>query len=184
MANWFIASFQLCAAAPIGSDVAQCQPDQLAGDVVIGEVAMRRDDFAQLRIDAFDGVGRVDHPAHRWWERKEWDHVIPEAAPGHSDRGELLAPRSMFEGLQLGLRSFGACCRVDRLDGGRQQLTVLPAGVVQTDTDQVHDAGLQRGGREYGAQSFRHPFESIGDSDQDVVHAPGLQVVDELPATS
>ncbi len=44
----------MCCAAPIGSDIAQGQPDQLAGRLVGREVAARFDDLAQQRIHALE----------------------------------------------------------------------------------------------------------------------------------
>jgi len=40
-------------------DVAQCY--ELGRRFVVGEMASGLDNFAQLRIDAFHGVGRLDH---------------------------------------------------------------------------------------------------------------------------
>ena len=36
----------MCGPAPVGRDVAQCQPDQLGSSLVGGEVAARLDDLA------------------------------------------------------------------------------------------------------------------------------------------
>ena len=168
-------------AAPVGGDVAQRQPDQLGGRIVAGEVAARLDDLAQLRVDALDGVGGVDHLAHRRREREERNHVVPGAAPGGRDGGEFLTPGAALEGIQLGLAPLRRSVRrVDRLDRRGQRLAILPARVVQAVADQVHDAGLQRGGREHRRQRLGHALQAIGDGDQDVVHAAGLQVVEHL----
>ena len=42
--------------APIGSDVAQCQPDELGRGLIGREVFSGFDDLAQLRVDVLDGV--------------------------------------------------------------------------------------------------------------------------------
>jgi len=57
--------------APIRCDVAQGQPDQLAGCVVGWEMVVRLDDLAQSGIDALDRVGGVDHPLDLRREREE-----------------------------------------------------------------------------------------------------------------
>jgi hypothetical protein len=44
----------------------------------------------------------------------------------------------------------------------------------------VHDAGLQRRGREDRAQRLADTLQAVGDRDQDVGHAAGLQVVEHL----
>src|SRR5690606_2550330 len=81
-------------------DVAQSQPDQLGGRLVGGEVATGLDHFAQPRIDAFDGVGGVDHPAHLGREGEERHHLRPGAPPGRGDGGVTLAQRAVLEDLQ------------------------------------------------------------------------------------
>lgn len=43
---------------------AESQPDQLGRGFVAGEMATRLDNLAHLRVDALDGVGRVDHSTH------------------------------------------------------------------------------------------------------------------------
>lgn len=54
------------------------------------------DDLAQLGIDAFDGIGGVDHLAYRLGKNEErYNPVpvpVPGPAPGSRDRGVLLAP--------------------------------------------------------------------------------------------
>lgn len=116
---------------PVGRDVAQRQPDQLGSRVVAREVTSRLDDLAQPRVDALDGVGRVDHPANGRCEREERDHPIPGPAPSGHHRRELAAPGPGFEGIELGRRRLGTGCRVDRLQGRRQQFALLPARELQ-----------------------------------------------------
>ena len=154
--------------APVGGDVSQRQPDQLGGRIVAGEVSPRLDDLAKPRIDALDRVGRVDHPADLRREREERNHVAPGPAPGGHHGGEFLAPGPLLEGIELGLGGLGTGGRVDRPDGRRQQLSVLPAGVVQGVADQVHDAGLQRGGREHRRQGLWHALEAVSHGNQNI----------------
>lgn len=65
------------------------QPDQLGGGLIVGEVAARFDDLAQLHVDALDGVGRVDDLAHGWREGKKRNHPIPGIAPGSAYGGKF-----------------------------------------------------------------------------------------------
>jgi hypothetical protein len=44
----------------------------------------------------------------------------------------------------------------------------------------VHDAGLQRDGREHRLQRFAHALQAIGDGNQDVLRATGFQVVEDF----
>ena len=133
--------------SPIGGDIAQGQPDQIGGSIVAREMPARLDDLAQPGIDALDDIGRIDHPTDRRWEGEEGNDPIPGPPPSGSHAGEFLAPRPLREGLQFGHGRFGAGCCVNRLDRRRQRLAVLPAGVIQAVTNQMHDAGLQRGHR-------------------------------------
>ena len=138
------------------------------------------DDLAQPGVDALDGVGGVDHLADRRREGKEGDHPIPGAAPSRRDGWEFLSPATLGKGIEFGQCGLGAGCRVDGLDRRRQRLAVFPTGVIQTVADQVHDAGLQRGRRKHRRQRLGHALQAIGDGDQDVGHAPGLQIVEDL----
>ena len=47
---------------PIGSDVAQRQPDQLVRRVIGREMATRFDDLAEPGIHTLNRIGGVDHP--------------------------------------------------------------------------------------------------------------------------
>lgn len=44
----------------------------------------------------------------------------------------------------------------------------------------MDDAGLQGGRRKHGYQCLGHALQAVGDGDQDVGHATGLQVVEDL----
>ncbi len=117
--------------APVGRDVAQRQPDQLGGRIVAGEMPARLDDLAQLAMQALDGVGGVDHAAHRRREREELDHTVPRPAPASHHGGVLLAPRSLLELVQGQGSRLGAGRGINRPECRGQQLAVLPARVVQ-----------------------------------------------------
>jgi len=117
---------------PVSSDVAQQrQPDQFAGSLITGEVPARLDDLAQPRMYALDGIGRVDDAAHRRGEREKRYHAIPDASPGRDYRRVLATPLVALEGVERLLGRLGAGDRVNREQRCRQQLAILPAGVVQ-----------------------------------------------------
>ena len=166
--------------SPVGGDIAQGQPDQLGGGIVAREMPARLDDLAQPGVDALDGIGRVDHPAYRRREGKEGNHPVPGPTPGGSHGGEFLAPRPLREGLQFSHGRFGAGRRVNRLDRRCQRLAILPTGVVEAVANQMHDAGLQRGRREHRGQGLGHALQAVGDGDQDVSDAAGLEIVEDL----
>lgn len=166
------------AASMVGGDVAQGQPDQFGGRIIIGEVTSGLDDLAQLTVQAFNGVGGVDQLAYGRWESEERDHPIPGAAPGGHDVGKALTPRACFK-LVKGMASIvGIDGRVDGLEGRGQRFAVFPARIVQAVADQVNNASLQGRGREHRAQGLRYALEAVRDGNQDVGHAAGLEVVE------
>ena len=133
---------------PFRGDVAQREPDQLRGGFVSREMATGFDDLPQLRVDAFERVGRVDQAPDVGRKREERNDVRPGAAPGGDDRRKLPAPRPALEGVERGTRRLGARGGVDRPQRRRHRLALFPIREVQTVANQVHDAGLQRGLRE------------------------------------
>lgn len=66
---------------PLCGDVAQRQPDQLRSGLIVGEVAFVADALSDLAVQAFDGIGGVDHLAYWWGKREERDHLLPVSAP-------------------------------------------------------------------------------------------------------
>ena len=101
---------------PVSGDVAQSQPDQLAGRLVAREMPPCLEDLAQTSIDAFNRIGRVDYPAYLWREGKKRNDLIPVSMPCGGNRWEFLPPRARLESFQLCLGGFGAGRGVNRLD--------------------------------------------------------------------
>lgn len=91
---------------PIRRDVAQGQPDEFRGCLVGREVTTGLDDLAQLRVDIFNRVRRVDDLAHTRRKRKERNHTIPGVAPRATDGREFLAPRTIRKRIEFGLSGF------------------------------------------------------------------------------
>ena len=50
------------------------------------------DDFSELAIVTFDGVGGVNHPANFAWKVKECGEFFPIFFPGADSAGILTAP--------------------------------------------------------------------------------------------
>lgn len=138
------------------------------------------DDFAQLRVDVLDGVGRIDHLPHGGWEGQEPNHAVPGIAPCCADRGESLALRAVGKDIEFELGGLGIDGGIDGFDCGGQCLAILPARVIEAVADQVHDAGLLRGCREHRRQRFGHALEAVCDGDQDVAHILVFEVVKDL----
>jgi len=94
--------------AQVCSDIAQPKQDQFSGRIVGREVTAGLDDLSQLRVDALDGVGRVDHFSNCWRENEEWNHSVPSAPLSSHYRWILLAPWPTFKGIQSLLGRFDA----------------------------------------------------------------------------
>ena len=113
--------------APIGSNVLQRQPDQFRRCLVGWKVTSCLDDFTQLSIDAFDGVGGVDHFSYGRREHEKRDDSVPGAPPSCRYRWILLAPRPCLEGLQSLLGDFSIERLIDRFLGFGQLATLSQA---------------------------------------------------------
>lgn len=113
--------------APIDRDIAQGQPDQFGGGIITGEMLPGLDDLAQLRIDVFYGVGRINDPAHCGREREEGNHPIPGVTPGGGYHREFLPPGALLKGIEFGLGRLGTGRGIDRANGCGQRPAILPA---------------------------------------------------------
>jgi len=60
------------------------------------------------------------------------------------------------------------------------RFAILPADKGQAIPDLMQDANLNQGLREYRRDRFWKAFESVDDSDQDIVDALGLELVDDF----
>ena len=115
---------------PRRDGVGEGEVDQFAGGVFVGEVALGLDRLAQLAVERFYGVCRVDHAADLGWERQERDHVLPGVQPGLGDDREPLAPL-LVEALELLLGGVGVQRGVDRLQISGDLLALTPWHVFQ-----------------------------------------------------
>jgi hypothetical protein len=97
---------------PVGGDIAQRQPDQLAGRLVGRKMTPRLDDFPQTGIHTFDRVGGLDHPPDLGREGEERNHLLPRTTPGGYHSGKLPSLFTLLERAQRG--RFGAGRGIDR----------------------------------------------------------------------
>ena len=97
---------------------------QLARGVFGREAASGLDDLADLAVERFDRVGRVDGAAEVGREREEWRDALPVLHPALGDHRVLGVP-GLGEGLELleGVVAVGG--GVDRLEVGRDGLASL-----------------------------------------------------------
>ena len=75
--------------------------DEFAGGLLVWEVSFRLGCFAQLPVQRFDRVRRVDHTARLIGEGEERCHVLPGVLPRLRDHGEARSP-GVVEGLERG----------------------------------------------------------------------------------
>ena len=87
-------------AFPLGGDVAQRQPDQFRGRIVVGKMPARLDDLPQLRMDTLESVGRVENPSDLGRKCEEGNHVYPGPSPRIDDGWKLRSPGTASEVVQ------------------------------------------------------------------------------------
>lgn len=75
-------------------DVADREPQELDGGVVVGEVSPVLRDFAQLVVQGFDRVRRIHDAAEHGRQREERREPVPGALPGVQSVRILIGPRS------------------------------------------------------------------------------------------
>jgi hypothetical protein len=125
-----------------GTGVGDSEVDQLAGGVLVGEVAF------VLIACAAGGCA----PRSRWYpwcrshdgprgERQERDHVLPGVQPGLGDDREPFSP-GLVEALELGLGGGGVDGRVDRLELAGDPLALAPRDVLQPAATEMDTACL------------------------------------------
>src|SRR4051812_40119713 len=85
---------------PPGVGLDDCEVDEFGGGLFVGEVPAGLDRFADLAVQAFDRVGRVNGLAELVGQAQERGHVLPGRAPGRDGRGVACAPLRV-EALEL-----------------------------------------------------------------------------------
>src|SRR3954454_5784232 len=98
---------------PFGVGLDDREVDELGRGLFVGEVPAGLDRFADLAVQPFDRVGRVDRLAQLIGQREERDDVLPAGAPGGDGRWVALAPLAL-EALELDERRVGVGGGVDR----------------------------------------------------------------------
>ena len=83
--------------SPLGGDVAQSQPDQLSGSLVVGKAPLIANGLAHAAVQALNGVGGIDELAHRCAEGKERDDLLPAPSPALRHGREPLALRAVLK---------------------------------------------------------------------------------------
>ena len=153
-------------------DVADRQIQQFVGGFIVGELPAGLGHFAQLVVDAFDGVGRIDDLAYLWWHVQERHEFVPCPAPGVDDGGAGFAGVAGGERLEGLLGGFDGRGGIDRFQSRGDGLAVFPGCVTHRVTDEMHHAGLDHGLGPYRGDGFGQTRQAIAGDDQDVVHAP------------
>lgn len=142
---------------------------------VAGEVAAGAEGFAEIAVEALDGVGRVEHAPDLQRIEQARSEPLPRALPDGSDLRNARAP------LRLQVRQHGQGSGftrglVDRAQIRRDGLPLLPAFILEAlprEVDEIlmHDR-LQKDSREGVGQAH----QAVHLRDQDVLHAAGLEL--------
>src|ERR1700747_2986904 len=105
--------------------------------------------------------------------------MLPGPPPSLAD-GRVSFTPFRLECIELGQGGRGGLRPVDRLQIGYDDLAVFPRHEGQRIADQMNDAGLHYGLREDRADRLGKTFEPVDNRDQDVIDAPGLELVHDL----
>ena len=100
-------------------------------------MSFRLDRFAQLAVERFDRVGRVDHAPDFGRERQKRGHVLPGVEPCLGDDREARA-LLLIEALELDLGGVCVGGGVDRLEVAGDLLALAPRNVFQAQSDEVN----------------------------------------------
>ena len=85
----------------------------------------------------------------------------------------------MCEGVKGGLAGGRICGAIDRAQGLRDALAILPGSKIHRMADEVDDAGLHDSLRKNGVNGLWKTLQAIHDGDQNVLGAAGLELVDD-----
>ena len=85
---------------PFFGNVAQDQIDQLSGCFIARKMASGFEHLAQLYVQAFDGVGRVNDLSDFVGISEKGDDSVPDSAPALSDGRDLFSQRPLLKVLQ------------------------------------------------------------------------------------
>lgn len=84
----------------LGRDVAQGQSDQFGDPLVAREMPARFDYLAQLAVQVFNRVGRIDKLPNLQLDFEERNHPNSNPLPGPAHVGKLLTERALLKGIQ------------------------------------------------------------------------------------
>jgi len=103
----------------------------------------------------------VDDPAHLWRIIEKQDHLVPGPAPAGRDRRIPSGQIAFLEFCRSQFCSIGIHRRVDRLEGGGDDLAVLVTGEVHGMAQQMDDAGLDPGLGKGGLDGLRKALQPV-----------------------
>jgi hypothetical protein len=85
---------------PFFGDVAQDQINQLSGSLIAGKMAPGFEHLAQLHVQTFYRIGRVNDLSDFVGVSEKGDDLFPYSAPALSDRRDLFSQRPLLKVLQ------------------------------------------------------------------------------------
>ena len=111
---------------PLFGDVAQDQINQLSGSLIARKMAPGFEHLAQLHVQTFYRIGRVNDLSDFVGVSEKGDDLFPYSAPALSDGRELFSQRPLFKVLQSLGRQLGSLGVVDLFEFSSHWLSFFP----------------------------------------------------------
>ena len=155
--------------APLSTDVSLGKPEKFCERFIVRENARRFRHFAELPVERFDRIRRVDHAPDLLREGVERRELVPMLFPS-LEVHLVLRPLLLhgYEGLHT--RFFGGGA-VNRFEVGAELFLLFVGNVLHGVADLVDDAPLNDGIGEDGFDGFGKSGETVHAADEDILHA-------------
>lgn len=164
----------LPASDPLFCNIHHGQIQDFQQAVIGGGHGIGLGDLAQMAVEALNGVGGVDEPAHLLRELEIRAQVGPVGPSGPGDFGVFLVP-AFPKGSQSGLPVRSG---VDRLQIGHEGLQILVGHIFAGITKLVDDAALDFRLRKGGMDSCVKSRQIVCTGNENIPYTPGFQVVE------
>ena len=153
-------------------DVADREPQELDGCLVVGELAAVAADLPELVVQRFDAVGRVDHAPQHGREPQERREPVPRPLPRGRHRWVPAAKPALPELVERLARLLLVDSAVHLLELPAHGLAVVVVDEPVGGADRMHHAGLRHRLRPCGLDGLGQALQPVAAHDRHVRNAP------------